>query len=62
MTLGELWISDFELQANADNYPKSLVSIHVNQPLLFNNADGQGSALGKQCVAVNHLRWKGFPA
>ncbi|MBD2448421.1 hypothetical protein H6G76_14890 [Nostoc sp. FACHB-152] len=51
MTLGELWISDFELQANADNYPKSLVPIRMNQQLLFNNADGQGSALGRQCIA-----------
>ncbi|MCC5636515.1 hypothetical protein LC593_11700 [Nostoc sp. CHAB 5844] len=33
MTLGELWISDFELQANADNYPKSLVPIRANQQL-----------------------------
>jgi hypothetical protein len=41
MTLGKLWISDFELQANADNYPKSLVPIRVNQQLLFNNADGR---------------------
>jgi len=35
MTLGELWISDFELQANADNYPKSLVPIRANQQLLL---------------------------
>jgi len=39
MTLGELWISDFELQTNADNYPKSLVPIRINQQLLFHNAD-----------------------
>ncbi|WP_301280989.1 hypothetical protein [Nostoc sp. PCC 7107] len=41
MTLGELWISDFELQANADNYPKSLVPIRANQQFAFDNGDGR---------------------
>ncbi|WP_414544937.1 hypothetical protein [Nostoc sp. CCY0012] len=41
MTLSKLWILDFELQMNADNYPKSLVSISLYWHEPFSNIDGR---------------------